>query len=204
MKPKFNVGTKHRPLSWSCISSFEYDKEQWYKKYVLNEVQPSNSAMDFGRAVGERLASDPTYLTDVPRYKHFEKKLEGKIGNIILVGYLDSFDPDTKHFREYKTSGNTKKWNKKSAQEHGQIAFYKLLIWLNYGIHPEKVNGSLHYIPVEESNDFSFKISDAPIQHFETKHTVLDILNFGKYIVKTYGDMVEYVERHEQKCVDAQ
>lgn len=193
-KPIFNVGTKTRPLSWSCIASWEYNKEQWYRKYVLNEVQQSNQLMDFGKVVGERLASDPTFLPEVPRYKHFEKKLEGKIGDIYIIGYFDSFCPDTKHFREYKTSSNVKKWNKKTAQDHGQMAFYRLLIWLNYMKRPEEVNGSLHYIPVEETNDFSMKLSTSPVQHFETKHSTLDILNFGKYLQQTYKDMVKYVE----------
>ncbi len=197
-KIKMNVGTNARPLSWSCISSFEYDREGWYKKYILNEVQEPNKEMLFGNVVGGKLASDPSFLPDVPRYKHFEKKLEGRIGNIVILGYLDAFDPDTKKkFHEYKTSSNTKKWTKKSVQEHGQLLFYKLLIWLNYEIPPEEITCHLHYIPVEENGSFEMQLSKESHQSFEAKHTTLDVLNFGRYIVKTYQDMVKYVEAHK-------
>lgn len=193
-KPQMN---KTRPLSWSAISSFEYDPEQWYRKYVLNEVQPSNPAMEFGKVIGEKLATDPSFLPIVPRYKHFEKKLEGKIGEILLLGYLDSFDPDGKHILEYKTSSNAKKWTKKSVMEHGQLDFYYLLCWLNYQIPPENIKCHLVYIPVEEGNDFAMKLSTRPCQVFEVKKTVQDILKFGAYIKKVYNEMIRYAEEHE-------
>lgn len=193
-KPQMN---KTRPLSWSAISSFEYDPEQWYRKYVLNEAQPSNPAMEFGKVIGEKLATDPTFLPEVPRYKHFEKKLEGKIGDIYLLGYLDSFCPDEKHILEYKTSGNKKKWSKKSVMQHGQLDFYYLLIWLNYQIPPENIKCHLVYIPVEEGNDFNMKISSQPIQIFEAKKTTMDILKFGAYIKEVYNRMIRYAEEHD-------
>ncbi len=193
IKPTMNPA---RALSWSAISSFEYDPEQWYRKYVLNEATPSNPAMEFGNVVGERLRTDPTFLPTVPRYKQFEKKLEGKIGNILLVGYLDTFCPDTKYFHEYKTSSNAKRWTKKTAQEHGQMLFYRLLIWLNYEIPPENIKASLHYIPVEEGADFAMRVSKTPPQSFETSHTTMDILKFGAYIKDVYKRMLQYAEDH--------
>ncbi len=194
---KLTLGTKIRPLSWSAISSFEYDKEQWYRKYVLNEATPSNPAMEAGKRIGERIASDLSYLPELPRLKQYEKKLEGKIGNIVLIGYLDMFDPETKNFDEIKTSANKKKWSQKSSDTHGQLDMYYLLLWLNYEVQPEKIRSRLHYIPVEETATFEIDIiTPISIQTFEVKKTTKDILKFGAYLQKTYKDMIEYTEEH--------
>ncbi len=195
VKPQLN---KSRPFSWSQISSFLYDKEAWYKKYVLNVMPPENAAMKAGKIIGEKIANDPKFLPTLPRYKQFEKKLEGKVGDIVLVGYLDGFDPDTKSFHEYKTSSNTKRWTQKTAEEHGQLDFYYFLIWLNYQILPENITCHLHYIPVRESATFEIEVIEPiKIQSFEVKKTSLDILKFGKYIKDIYKEMEKYVEEHE-------
>lgn len=191
-KPQFN---KTRPLSWSAISSFQYDPEQWYKKYVLNEPQQSNPAMEFGKVVGEKLASDSAFLPEVPRYKHMEKKFEGKIGDIQLIGFLDSYCPDTKSILEFKTSSNSKRWSQKKAEIHQQIDFYCLLVWLNHGVLPEKCH--LCYIPVEEGGSFEMKLSDKPVQIFEVKKTAVDVLKFGNYVKDIYKQMQKFAEEHE-------
>lgn len=192
-KPQFN---KSRPLSWSAVSLFEYDKEQWYRKYVLNEPQKTSPAMEFGKQIGEKLASDPTFLPDVPRYAQFEKKLEGKIGSINLLGFIDSFCPTGKHIHEYKTSSNIKKWNQKSVDTHGQLDFYLLLVYLNYRLPPEQINVALHYIPVEEGSDFNMKLSNKPIKSFSTKRSTMDIIKFGAKLKKTFDKMCKYAEEY--------
>lgn len=190
---------KHRfefkPLSWSAMSSFMYDKEQWARKYVDGIIDPPNAQMGFGNVVGQKLASDPTFLPAVPRYAQFEKKLEGKIGEIELIAFLDSFDPETKAFFEYKTSSNKTKWTQKSAEAHGQLDFYFLLLWLNYQIPPEKVRCSLHYIPVHETGDFQMEISKESIKFFEVCKTTKDILKFGAEIKKIYKEMITYADK---------
>lgn len=180
---------KNRPLSWSQLSSFQYSPEQWHRKYVLNEKPEENEAMRFGKKIGERLASDPTFLPEVKRYPVFEKKLLGHIGNIDMIGFLDSFDPETKHFLEYKTSHNKNKWTQKSAGEHGQLLMYKFLIWVNYQIPPEDIKSTLWYIPVEETGSFELVLSKEPVQFFEVKHSSVDVLNFATLIKKTVKEM---------------
>jgi hypothetical protein len=184
---------QQRPLSWSAISSFRYNPQQFVDKYVLNKKQDSNAAMDFGKEIGEKLAKDPTFLPDVLRYKVFEKRLTGHVGVIPIIGYLDSFDPETKSFYEYKTSSNKKKWHQKSAEEHGQLLFYKLLIWMNYRVPPEKLDCKLFYIPCDTTGDFKVELSKEQIQSFDVKHTSVDLLKFGKYIKDTYKEMEEFI-----------
>ena len=192
-----NARFKTRALSWSQLACWSFSKDDWYARYILNEKQPENEAMKFGKKIGEKLASDASFLPEVLRYKVFEKELKGRIGDIPLVGFLDSFCPKTKNFYEYKTSFNKKKWTVKSAQEHGQILMYMFLIWLNYKIPPEKILATLFYIPVEESGSFDLKLTKEPIQSFVVKHTSSEVLNFGveaKRIVKEMGEYLEKVK----------
>ena len=191
---------KDRPLSWSSIASWEFNKDSWTRKYLYGIVEESNDKMTFGKVIGEKIATDPTYLPDLPRYEKFEHKLEGKISDIPLLGYLDSFDSKTCNFLEYKSSSNEKRWHQKSAEKHGQLDFYFLLIYLNYQKKPEEVSCHLHYIPVQETVDFTTEpfttkmevTPDALIQSFPVKKTMKDILSFAKYLKDTYAAM----ERH--------
>jgi hypothetical protein len=163
-------------------------------------VDEGNAKMAYGKDIGEKLATDPTFLPEVKRYKVFEQRLTATISGVPLVGYLDSFCPDTFCFQEYKTSSNIKKWNKKSADKHGQLDFYYLLIYLNHRKKPEDLDCHLWYIPVEEVVDFTtdpFTVNmeinkNIPIQSFHVKKTMSDILSFAKFIIKTYKEMEEY------------
>ncbi len=176
------------------MSSFRYDKEQWARKYCDGIIDPPSAAMLFGNEVGERLASDPTFLPEVKRYPVFEQKFEAKTNGLRLIGFLDSYDPVTHAFLEYKTSSNKKKWTQKSVDEHGQILFYMFLIWLNHQVPPEKIGCELFYIPVRETNDFGMELAPDPIKSFKTKKTTLDVLMFGKEIINTYNEMLAYAE----------
>jgi hypothetical protein len=188
---------KNREISWSCISSFRYNPVEWAKKYLEDIQTPPNSEMEFGNVIGRKIASDPKFLPAIsPRYKVYEKALKSSIGSIKLVSYLDNFDPETYNFDEYKTSSNVKKWTQKSAEEHQQIEFYYLMLWLCYGVTPEKIKVKLWYIPVEKSASFEMKLSNAPIQSFPIQKTTMDILKFGNYIKQTHKEMVKYAQKY--------
>ncbi|MES2409676.1 MAG: PD-(D/E)XK nuclease family protein [Patescibacteria group bacterium] len=187
-----------KPLSWSSIASFEYSPEQWARKYVDGIIDPSNASMSFGNEIGQRLAREPDFLPDVKRYSVFEQCLTGKIDDIQLIGFLDTFDPITKNFNEFKTSSNKKKWTKKSAQAHRQLLMYMFLIWRNYGVPPEKLSPSLFYIPVEEHSDFTMKVSEAKVQEFVVKHTTLELLQFANHVKEVYKEMILFANEYKK------
>lgn len=181
-----------RPLSWSAMSSFRYSPEQWARKYLDGTQDPANKEMLYGNEIGTRLATDPTFLPEVTRYDIFEKKLTARINDIELIGFFDSFKEDATAFAEYKTSSNPKKWTQKSAEDHGQLLFYKFLIWKNYGIPPEQVDCTLFYIPVRETPAFGMELAPHPVKAFKVRKTAVDVLNFANYIKDTYAEMYEY------------
>lgn len=194
-KPTFD---HDRPLSWSAISSFEWDKEEWYRKYVLGIKDPPNAEMIFGSRVGAKLASDPDFLPAVPRLSCYEFPFKCDYNGIPLIGYADSFDDLTcRALYEYKTG--VKIWDQKRADSHGQIDMYLLQNYKMHGIRPEEVDAAIVWIPTKRIEDGDFKIrivfdDSKIITLFRTKRTMVDILRFGARINKTYGEMEEYCE----------
>jgi len=191
---------KKRPISWSSISSWNYSKEQWARKYIDGIIEPANPAMTFGKAVGEELAKNPKFLPFVPRYSIFEHKLEAEIGNIKLIGFLDTYEPN-KAFREYKTHGTTP-WTQKRVNSHEQIDMYCLLLYLTEKIKPSDISIHLDAIPVQTKNDFSMEINqNLPILSFETKRTTKDILIFANKIKSTVVAMKAFAKTREKRSI---
>lgn len=188
-----------RPLSWSQISQWKYDKEQWYKKYYLGKKDPENEAMRFGKLIGEKLASDPKFLPEVLRYDVMEKEFRFHLDkDLDIVGFLDSYHSKEHHILEYKTSGNKNRWTQETAQDHGQILFYAGLILLNHNVPPEKIKMRLYYIPVDMGGDFKLVIHPKEkIQHFDVEHTTLEVLQFLVDIKKIRKQMLQYIKMHE-------
>ena len=203
MKNKFDIleFLKTRSLSWSAISSFAWDNSQWHSRYILGQKDETSSEMEFGKVIGEKLVSDPIFLPTVSRYPIFEQELKCKLGKIPLVGYIDTFDLKNKKFREYKTSRNKNRWTQESAEIHGQISMYALMIYLIYKIKPEDLTIHLDYIPTEQTGSFDIILANEPVQSFEVKKTMRDILEFGVYIQKTVKEMQQYVIEYEAKRI---
>lgn len=184
-----------RPLSWSSISSFEWNPEEWFESYYLGKKKTSKE-MEFGSVVDKKLQTDPTYLPFVPRYEHMQYPMQIMFGKIPLVGIPDGLNlTDSLVLADYKTG--KKAWNKKRADETGQLTMYLLMLYVTKKITPEKFKLFIHWLPTKENGDFSISFVE-PIEKyykvFETKRTMLDVLNFGAYINETYEKMRKYVE----------
>lgn len=205
MKSKFDIYKflEGRPLSWSAKSSFDWDPEDWYQKYILGKKSPETADMRFGKTVGEKLASDPLYLPFVPRLDVFEHPFNIMYGKIKMTGFADSFCSVTnKKMYEYKTG--VKKWDKKRVDNHGQIDMYLLMHYITTKIKPEDVECSLVWLPTKraEGGDFDVKIEftddiERDFRVFKTKRTMADILRFASKVKKTVVLMEEYVNNHE-------
>ena len=180
-----------RPLSWSSISSFQYDPEQWYDKYILGKAQKESAEMRFGKLVADSFQTDKP-LAPVTLYKVVEQPLSIVLGDIPLVGYIDTYNPETHDFREFKTG--KKAWTKKRAQEHGQLRMYALCLYVTHKVKPEDYTIHLDWIPTKDNGDFSISfVEPVKVYSFEVKLTMLDIVRFGAYIKSTHKAMLDYV-----------
>lgn len=189
---------KNRPLSWSSLSSFDYNPEEWFKRYILGEPTKPTAEMVFGKKIGTLLEKDPTFLPQVPRLSKMEHPFNVVFNGIPLVGYADSFCTETnRKLKEFKTG--KKAWDQKRVDSHGQIDMYLFMHFITTKIPPEEVHVELVWMPTQENGDFS--ISFVPdieknIKIFQTKRTMGQILQFGARINKTVEAMQEYVDKH--------
>lgn len=188
---------KQRPLSWSAISSFEYDPEQWYKKYVLGEEQKLSAEMIFGKKIGKRLETDPTFLPQIPRHSKMEHAFNVMFGEIPLVGYADSFcDVTNKRLLEFKTG--KKEWDQKRVDEHGQLTMYCLMNYITNKINPEDMDIQLIWMPTRETGSFDIEFIE-PIEKnikvFNTKRSMVQMLSFAAKIKRIYKEMEDYAQQ---------
>lgn len=196
MKLTFN---KKRPLSWSAISSFEYDPEQWYRSYVLNQRDEPTKEMTFGsefaKSIEEGTCTVPDFLSKLQTKKEHAFKI--MFGTICLVGYADAFcDKTFRKLDEIKTG--KKPWDQKRADRHGQFDMYLLMNFITNKVPPEEVDCTLYWLPTQDNNDFSISFVEPVCVHaFTTKRTTNDILTFGSRINRVFQEMQDYAANHD-------
>lgn len=182
-----------RPLSYSQLSAWEYNKDEWYERYILNKRTPANSAMRAGTIIGDSIGTDKSLvpLLTPPGVKEYE--LRASLGDIHIVGYCDHYCPLTHTLNENKTSTNRNKWNQKNVDEHKQLDMYALMLFLTHDVLPDDLTIYLNYIPVIEGADMRYYLPD-PVEHytFETKRTEQHLVNMTRYIENTVEDMCAY------------
>lgn len=182
-------------MSWSQLSSWEYNKEEWYKRYILDEKTEPTKAMLFGKEQGDKLAKEPTYMPQVPRLPISEHEMKAVFNKTSLVGYIDFYDGATS-FIELKTG---KSWTVKKANEHGQLAYYAMLLYLTRGIKPEALDIKLVWLETVELQDFSMSFINGEQTQpviFQVKLTMLDVLNMMSRIKTARKEMAEYIKNH--------
>lgn len=182
-----------RPLSYSQLSCWEYNKDEWYERYILNKKTPANSAMRAGTLIGDSIGTDKSLvpLLTPPGVKEYE--LRASLGNIHIVGFCDHYCPDTRILHENKTSTSRLKWNQKSVDTHKQLDMYALMLFLTHDVLPDDLTIYLNYIPVIEGPDMRYYLPN-PVEHytFETKRTAEQLVAMTQYIEKTVWDMCAY------------
>lgn len=101
--------------------------------------------MLFGHNIAKQLETkitDPVLQSFVdsgalPLYPFREHRIQVTIHDVPLLGFIDSFDPDTHAFRDQKTSHRTPKgehaWNQARVDALAQLPFYSALIEAKHG-----------------------------------------------------------------------
>lgn len=205
---------KDRPLSWSAISSFEWNKGQWYRKYVLKELPEITPELEFGSMIDKRIQDDPTYLPELVRYPVLQHEMRATFNGIPLLGYADTYrlplpqrlpDPDGKMIntielaaiRDYKTG--RKPWDQKRADSTGQLTMYMFMLYLRDKIKPEDVECYIDWLPTHiEDGKIAF-IKEGDIHTFKTRRSMREVLAFGQRIKDTWEQMEEYCQRENDK-----
>jgi len=127
-------------LSYSAISLFWKNKEQFRQRYYLNEKIPDTRYTLYGREVHKVLEED-TGLKTIPRLKHPEYPISVEISDVPIYGIIDSFGATRRSFIDYKSGirkeDGSPRWTQVEVEKLDQLPFYATLIQEKFGkVHP--------------------------------------------------------------------
>jgi hypothetical protein len=135
-------------LSYSQISLFLKDKEQYKKQYILKEPFVGNEYTDFGLKVGKALETgnfelfnkhEKSTLSKVTRLDLFERKTILNYNNFYIIGFIDTCDNDLTEIIDYKTGGKKKEFEYQK-DDYTQLLYYALSLRQETGITPKKAS----------------------------------------------------------------
>lgn len=168
-------------LSYSALQLWESSKPKYWAKYYYGEEGfQGGKEMQYGKRFAEAIESgeDEDILISavsslIPKYPKIEFEIKVEFNGMILLGKLDSFDPKTKSFLEYKT-GKTH-WTQAKVNADDQITTYFMLIYLKYKKIPKYAD--LIWFQTEEI-DGKIKFVGT-IETFRTTRTITQILRMA-------------------------
>lgn len=188
------IKTPRGYLSWTQLDLIEKNEDEYIRTYIQGQERKigkaQERAMTFGKTVAEVLEGADTddeiirlVKATIPKYSEMEKEITATLTahgrSVKMLGRLDSYE-DTPAFLEYKTG--KVKWTQKMANKHGQLLFYKTMIWINTR---KMANSKLIWVPTEdmegEQNEWGeaelyAAFSGEPPVVFEVEHTTQDLL----------------------------
>lgn len=172
-------------LSCSQITLWQSDPQRYKEIYFegRDEFRISNPGMEYGKIVATALEAGletDDLLTDTAmsllvKYDIADKEIvtsfKTKDGEIGVLGRPDTLNSMTHAFREYKTGKI--KWTANKAQNHFQMKFYAMLIYLKFGTVLHEAH--LDWIQTEKT-DAGIKPT-GHVETFKVIFTMNDILN---------------------------
>lgn len=201
-----------RAMSWSMVSSYKFNKEQWWFKYVYHgkctkefcnvkqavyafcPLVKTSPEMEFGKEVGGKLEKDPTYMPEVLREGVMEYKLEARWKGIKLIGYADSLHDREFILNEFKTGRNA--WTQKKVNDHGQLTMYALIFYIIQTQSPDWIM-RLWWLKTKLDDEGNVRfVENMEPQVFYTTRTFTQCLEFADYLVKLHAEMTLYAENH--------
>lgn len=183
---KHYIQLPHHHLSHSQRELWKSDPKRYAALYFdgRDEMRVSNSGQEYGKVVADALEKGiqtGDVLTDsamllLPKYdvadQPIEVDMKTKHGWLHLIAKPDTFDSKTFAFREYKTGKNP--WTQKKAQNHPQMIFYAVCIWLKHGVKLEKAHLDWIETALEDGvvkptgRVETFEVTFSPEQYLET------------------------------------
>ena len=189
---------KDRPLSYSAIASFHWNKGQWYSSYVLKEPRRTSPEMDFGSMIDKKIQNDPKFLPKLERYPIMQFKMTATFDGIPLIGYGDHFDQDKLRLKDDKTGRDP--WSQaradgKSSHKWEQFDMYLFMLYLTHKIRPEDVDLQVDWIPTQLEDGKVSLVKKGLFHSFKTKRNMTQVLQYGQKIKDTWVAMEAYAAR---------
>lgn len=167
------------------------------------ELRMSNAGMEYGKVVAEALEKDQNtgdLMTDsamllLTKYDVRDQEIATEIKTkeciVPVIGRPDTLDSITKAFREYKTGKG--RWTHNKAQNHPQMKFYAMLIYLKYG----KLTKEAWLDWIETSNENGIIKPTGRVESFHVEISMADILDTIKETVNVGKEIEIAFASHE-------
>ncbi len=192
--PKLTLPKPH--ISWSQLLVWNTSKTRYEEEYFTAESKLKTDYLDFGSSISSQIENGTIQelLPELVVYPSIEHEIKVVVGGVPLLIYIDSFDPESTNFREYKTGKwqKTKKgpkpaWDRAKVQKHGQLLFYAVGIRAKYGKMPERCH--LDWIPTLEEK----REEEIPTGPFSSKKP---------RIINTTGEIFTFEREFDERELD--
>jgi hypothetical protein len=195
-KDEFKVNFwKEKSMSYSQISSFLWNKEQWYETYVDPAIFQTSPELEFGSSVDLKLQRDPKFLPQIERLELMQHKMRVVFDGISLVGIPDNLSIKRRLLQDFKTGRNP--WTHDLAKKTGQLKIYLLLLYITEKIDPSEFTCSIIWLPTYKTEeDVVNFVKPFAVQKFDVQHTLGEVLSYWKEVKKIRKQMEEYVDKH--------
>jgi len=157
---KYNLPKEY--LSYSSFDLWNRDKDAFRRRYYENEKPFETAETIFGKTVHEELSPDGETSIRINLNE-----------DLVLLGYLDSFNEEDLAIVDYKTGHLNSKgkapWDKVRVQKHKQLVFYSLLVLLKHG----KFNPVVQLKWLETKFKNKLMAFDGHVLHTESRELML-------------------------------
>lgn len=118
-------------LSYSAINKWLESPARFRKKYYENAPDYTTPELAFGKKIATLLENKDESMSHIRQLQKPEQRIDIMIDGVPIYGFIDSFDPDTKSFLEFKTGRQP--WTKARVSKHLQLDLYSTAIEEMYG-----------------------------------------------------------------------
>ncbi len=130
---KLDIKNRRDYISWNAYNLFNKDRRKYINQYMYGMPGYHSDAMSLGTAIHNDIQNGTNEVEGVdlvrgliPDYKEVEHLFKVRIEGITLLGYIDLFSETKKQIRIGEIKTGTKLWNKRQAENLGQLVFYNL------------------------------------------------------------------------------
>ena len=176
---------KDNKISASQLATWIKSPKEYIKQYINGEPFVGNKYTEFGTKIHKLIETDDPLTENIPKLKYRELYFEKEWNNVILNGYIDSYEIG--EIIDYKVSKKGK-WNPKIVKEHEQLKFYGLWHFLEHGTLPLV---SILHIESDEVSSRMCLTGEATQYNLQVKQEDIE------YIISKINEFTEWCEQYK-------
>ena len=183
---KLILPKKH--LSWSAMNCWMSNPERFRREYFECSDKLDTKYLRFGKGIAKMIedGKHKELLPDLVVYEKPEFEIKCEVAGVPMLSYLDSYDPTTNVFREYKTGKHA--WTQAKVQKHDQLTLYATMLKHLTGKMPEYCD--LDWIETKEG---AVEVDDFWRTNEKAINTTGRIVSFHREFDEREIDRMEYL-----------